>query len=224
MPASDSTPSPIGARPTPWSWWLVVALAFAIAGYALSYLLRRERAFPPDLSESFLTRPWGIYPHVLIGSIALALGPFQFRRNLLLRRRALHRRLGTVYVVCAALTGIVGAYMALYSFGGLTTHLGFGILGALTVTCTVFAYIRIRARDVAAHREWMIRSFALIFAAVTLRIWLPLLVTAYKGDFGPAYAIVSWLCWVPNILLAEWYVRRARGTPAAIVPQHSRLA
>jgi uncharacterized membrane protein len=212
------------ALPPPRSWWVVFSFAVLIALYALSFFPRGESAFPPQLRESFSSRPWGIYPHVLFGAIALILGPFQFRRGLLLRRRALHRRLGLVYVICATLTGVVGLYMATYSFGGLTTHLGFGLLGAFTTATTAVAYARIRAHDVSAHREWMIRSFALIFAAVTLRIELPLLIIAHQGQFSPAYAIIAWSAWVPNLLWAEWYIRHKRGTAAAIVPRHSRAA
>jgi uncharacterized membrane protein len=211
-------------RATPRSWWVVAVLSFLIAAYALSFYIRGRAAFPPDLVESFTARPWGIYSHVLFGALAIVLGPFQFRRNILLRHRALHRNLGRAYVVSALLTGIVGLYMAFYSFGGLNTHLGFGLLGALTTFTTAMAYTRIRARDVSSHREWMIRSFALIFAAVTLRIELPLLIIWNRGDFPPAYAIIAWLCWVPNLIWAEWYVRHSRRTSASIVPQHSKSA
>jgi uncharacterized membrane protein len=200
----------------------MIVLSFIIALYALSFYVRREHAFPPDIRDSFVARPWGIYTHVLFGALALMIGPFQFRRGILLDRRALHRRLGKIYLVAASMTGIVGLYMALYSFGGLNTHFGFGILGVLTTATTVTAFLRIRALDVKHHREWMIRSFALIFAAVTLRIELPLLIVAYKGAFAPAYGIVAWLCWVPNLLWADWYIRYSRRRPASEVPAHSR--
>jgi len=200
----------------------MAVLSFLIVLYALSFWARGDRAFPPDLFASFTARPWGIYSHVLFGAVALAIGPFQFRRGILARRRALHRNLGKAYVTCATMTGFVGLYMSLYSFGGMNTHLGFGVLGALTMAVTAMAYVRIRAFDVVRHREWMIRSFALIFAAVTLRIELPLLIVLHKGAFPPSYAIVSWLAWVPNILWAEWYIRRSRRSPASSVPRHSR--
>ena len=54
----------------------------------------------------------------------------------------------------------------------------------------------------------MLRSYSLIFGAVMLRIWLPLLIIAHGGEFIPAYRIVAWLAWVPNILLVEWLIRR----------------
>ncbi len=63
----------------------------------------------------------------------------------------------------------------------------------------------------------MIRSYALIFAAVMLRILLPLLIIGHNGNFEPAYRWVSWLCWVPNAIWAEWYIHRSRGTVAGIV-------
>ena len=201
-----------------------MVLSFLIVAYALSFYVRRTSAFPPDLRESFLARPWGIYTHVLFGALALGIGPFQFRRGILRNRRALHRNLGKLYLVSATMTGIVGLYMAQYSFGGMNTHLGFGILGVFTAAATLNAYRYIRAFDVRHHREWMIRSYALVFSAVTLRLWLPLLVVAYQGEFAPGYAIVAWLAWVPNILWAEWYVRRTRTRAAADLPVHSRSA
>src|SRR6185503_15306575 len=117
-------------RQTPRGWWPMVVLSFMIALYALSFYARGDRAFSPELFASFTARPWGIYSHVLFGSIALAIGPFQFRRGILSKRRALHRNLGKVYVICAFMTGLVGLYMSAYSFGGINTHLGFGVLGA----------------------------------------------------------------------------------------------
>ncbi len=216
--------APPAAHRTPRTWWLIAFLSFAIGGYALSFYVRRSAAFPPDLVESFTARPWGIYSHVLFGALALILGPFQFRRGILVRHRPLHRNLGRVYVISATMTGFVGLYMAIYSFGGMNTHLGFGILGALTAFTSLMACTKIRALDVRAHREWMIRSFALVFGAVTLRVHLPLLMVVYRGEFAPAYAIVAWLAWVPNVLWAEWYVRYSRRTIAADVPRHSRAA
>ena len=52
----------------------------------------------------------------------------------------------------------------------------------------------------------MIRSASLTLAAVTLRIYLPLLSVTLGLEVG--YVLVAWLCWVPNILLAEWILRR----------------
>lgn len=200
----------------------MLALALAIAGYALSFVVKGNAAFPPNLRSSFEARPWGIYSHVVFGALALALGPFQLRRGLLLRNRPLHRRLGLVYVICSAMTGVVGTYMAVYSYGGLVTHLGFGLLGFATFMTALKPYFHIRAHEVAPHRAWMIRNYALVFAAVTLRIELPLLANAMQ-QFDTPYAMISWLSWVPNLAFAEWYLRRSSST-ASDLPRHSLAA
>ncbi|MGE4609889.1 MAG: DUF2306 domain-containing protein [Paracoccaceae bacterium] len=64
------------------------------------------------------------------------------------------------------------------------------------------------ARDFRSHRRWMIRSFALTLAAVTLRIYLPFFMIFGEMTCAQASLWVAWLCWVPNLALAEWWVRR----------------
>ena len=195
----------------------MVVLAGLTALYALTLAFVGAPVFPPDLRESFLARPWGIYPHAFFGSVAMILGPFQFNRGLL-RNRARHRRLGQVYVAACLIAGVAGLYMAFYSYGGIITNLGFGGLAVALLTTTGLAFRAIKGRQVATHREWMIRSYALIFAAVTLRIEIPLLMTATQGNFDFTYRVVAWLCWVPNLILAETMVRRTRLTAAAGLP------
>jgi hypothetical protein len=48
----------------------------------------------------------------------------------------------------------------------------------------------------------MIYSYAACLAAVTLRLWLPVLSMTFQ-HFVTAYTIVAWLCWVPNIIVAS---------------------
>ena len=77
-------------------------------------------------------------------------------------------------------------------------------------------YRTIRAGDVVAHRRWAVRAFALTYSAVTLRLWLGVLMGAQIGlggvdgdlAFDRAYVVVPFLCWVPNLIAAELYLRR----------------
>ena len=62
-------------------------------------------------------------------------------------------------------------------------------------------------KQVAEHRRWMVRSFSLTYAAVTLRIYLAIL-PALPLAFVSGYRVVSFLCWVPNLVLAELLLRR----------------
>jgi hypothetical protein len=83
------------------------------------------------------------------------------------------------------------------------------MLGTLWLMTGVMAYLRIRQGDVQEHRAWMIRNYALTWSAVMLRLWLPLFfVLGY--DFPEAYTTVAWLCWVPNLLVAELIIRNSK--------------
>ena len=59
------------------------------------------------------------------------------------------------------------------------------------------------------HRRWMVRSLAMTFAAVTLRIYMPL-AGVLGFDLMRAYPAIAWLCWVPNAVLVELYLRMGR--------------
>jgi hypothetical protein len=114
------------------------------------------------------------------------------------------------------LVGGLGALrMATVSQGGLAAHLGFGSLALLWLFGTARGYIAIRSHDEARHRAWMIRSYSLTYAAVTLRIYTPLSLAA-GIPFADAYPVISWLCWVPNLVLAEWFVQRRQAPIAAV--------
>ena len=194
------------------AWWAILVLSWIVVLYGSLYLILRQRMFPPELVDSFKARPWGIYPHVIVGMLGLALGPLQFHPRIQMRT-ALHRTIGKVYVGIAMLVGLVGLYMAWYSFGGPITHMGFGLLAVGVLVTTWTAYRLVRARQFRKHREWMIRSYALMFGAVTLRLWLPLFIIGYQGQFLPAYRWIAWVSWVPNLLVAELYIRRTRTRP-----------
>ncbi|OCA80154.1 hypothetical protein BBH99_04720 [Chryseobacterium contaminans] len=52
-------------------------------------------------------------------------------------------------------------------------------------------------------QQFMVYSYACTFAAVTLRLWYPLLQNI-THDPDKSYLAVAWLCWLPNLLAAYW--------------------
>lgn len=210
---SVSEPRPCIPR---W-WWPIAALVAFVAVYSLRYVVLGERAYIPELAASFNARRTVVLIHTLFGPIALVLGMI----NLLavhqppLRRRT-HRVVGRVYVAAALLLGAAGLALSPHAAGGLVSRLGFLVLALLTLGSAGAGYWHIRHGDVRRHREWMTRSYACIFGAVTLRLWLPMLIAAHGGEFLPAYRWVAWLAWVPNLAFAEWIIRRRRSRRDAL--------
>ena len=118
--------------------------------------------------------------------------------------------MGRTYVLACLIGGLAGGSIALFSSAGLVAGLGFFGLAITWLFCTVRAYLAVRAHDYVTHQRWMTRSFALTFAAVMLRIYIPLAVVTGIG-YEAAYPAIAWLCWVPNLVVAQFLVRSARG-------------
>jgi uncharacterized membrane protein len=201
---------PVGALPPRASraatvlWWVMLLSSVAIAVYGMRYFL-----FAPD-NRHFITYIVPLRLHIAGGMGALLAGPWQFSEKLRARRLSLHRWLGRFYLLEVGLGSVAGFAMALVSMEGLATHLGFGILAMLWFFTGLQAYRMVRRGNIKAHREWMIRNFALTLAAVTLRNYLPLMLFGLHWSFRATYITVSWLCWVPNLLVAEWMISRKR--------------
>ena len=184
-------------------WWVMLFSSLAIVLYGVTYFV----ATPRDAHFARYIFPLRL--HIAGGMGALLFGPWQFSEKLRARALNLHRWLGRFYLLEVALGSLAGFAMALVSEEGLPTHLGFGALAVLWFLTGLQAYLKIRRGNVEAHRHWMIRNFALSLAAVTLRIYIPLMLAGFHWSFHVTYITVSWLCWLPNLLLAEWLVRRS---------------
>ena len=187
-------------------------LGVAIVSYRI-LVLGLERGFP-DMRQHFGHAPV-IWTHVLAAGAALALMPFQFWQGLRSRRRDLHRWLGRAYVLAILLGGLSGLYMAFFASTGTIAGAGFFLLALAWLATTGIAFAKVRSGDIAGHRRWMIRSAALTFAAVTLRIYLPVSMVAGL-PFEPSYTVIAWACWVPNLIAVELWRRRGQVAKAAL--------
>jgi uncharacterized membrane protein len=203
-------------------WVTMMALAALVALTSVRYFfLSPEVAIDGPLARRFAEYITPLLFHAGGGIVALSLGAWGFWgtfRNSYLR---LHRWLGRVYLLAVLVGGTAGFYMALTAFGGLPARIGFGMLALLWLTTGATAYLRIRRGNVRLHREWMIRSYALTFSAVMLRVWLPLFLSM-GYEFPEAYVTVAWLCWVPNLLVAELVISSGKRTARAVLESTPR--
>lgn len=210
--------------------WIWVALSsLAVVGYAVTpYVTASLADLAADhvgLAEDYLNQPLPVvvafYAHVISGGIVLLLSPVQFVGALRARTPRLHRWIGRLILLSVAVAGVSALVIAPFSPAGLSGLFGFGMMAALWLGTASAAYRAIRRRDVPSHQAWMIRNFALTYSAVTLRVWMGLLIFAqvpfggfeFDGAFSNAYSVVPFLGWIPNLVVAELIIRR-RGLPA----------
>jgi len=179
---------------------LLIALAsyrFLALGLPLSF---------PDMIGQIEGQRLAFILHISFAPIALAIGSIQFFMAIR-RRKPLHRWLGRGYGAAILISGIAGVFVALNAAGGLSTQLGFTLLALAWLFTTANAIRHAMARRIGLHRRWMIHSFALTFAGVTLRLYL-LGFMAAGFSYTEASVYLAWLCWLPNLAFACWWLNR----------------
>ncbi len=195
--------------------WLALAFfTVLMARITLDYWpVRRDAGFLQIKQQYLGIVHWeaAFWIHVFTSMLPLLAGFTQFAPSILKNHPAVHRTMGRVYVfsVCF-ITGPASLIMAFYANGGLLSRIAFATLALLWLATTAMGWRTVLQRKWAAHREWMIRSYALTLSAITLRAWKFAIVFAFEPRPMDVYRIVAWLGFVPNVILAEWLIRRWR--------------
>lgn len=196
-------------------WFVFTCFALLVSGYIVvqyfimdgfqTGLVKAKLMYGSKLSEFWYSM---LFTHITTSIVALVIGPFTLSAKFRERNINRHRIVGRIYIVGILLGGVSGLYLSFYATGGLVAKLGFGLLSVFWLTSAYQALHRVKIKD---HRNWMIRNYALTFAAVTLRIWLPLFIVLFGIEqFELSYAIIAWLAWVPNVIVAELFIRKRR--------------
>ncbi len=202
-------------------YWIPFAFFAIIIGlYPLIYYIvdMHDKGLMQTKSAELVHNPvWKtfFYTHITCGGIALLIGWTQFSKRLRFKHLNAHRLIGKIYVIAVFLSSSAGLYIAFFASGGIVCKIGFGALALLWLFTVINAYTTIVKKNIQQHEYWMIANYALTFAAVTLRVWLPLMQIVLHFDFFVAYRIVSWLCWVPNLIIAMIIINNKRKDCAA---------
>jgi hypothetical protein len=189
---------------------ILILLIVSLAANALSYINFNSQYGFLKLKQDAIASGWYLpfyYSHVLIAGLILVAGVFQLhpasRKNFM----KTHKVIGYFYVLGILIFAAPGALvMSLFINRGPLVLSSFFLQTVLWFYFTAMAIISIRKGDITAHKQWMWRSYALTFAAVTLRVYI--FFVSWSIDLGQpvAYAILAWLSWIPNLLLVELFV------------------
>ena len=211
--AAHSPPGSPSRRGVGLCWLALSAVAIAVLA-PLPYIVQPLpdlAANGSEIAANYATRPgWvrsAFAAHVVFAGAALLLSPIQLSGRVRARVPRLHRVIGRIVLFSIAIAGTAGFLLAGVNVAGPVGTAGFGALAVLWVTFALLGLRAILRRDVVAHRRWMLRTFAMTYAAVTLRLWLFALIPLL-GDFRSAYLLVPFLSWVPNLVVVELLLRR----------------
>lgn len=151
---------------------------------------------------------FSFYTHAFTAVVCLFAGFTQFSKDLLIQFPRLHRVIGRIYVFNILIINFpVAMIMAVYANGGLLGKLAFLILNILWFVFTFKAVQFAMNGKIKLHRQFMIRSFALTFSAITLRTWKVILTNTTFIEADDVYVVEAWLGFLPNIIIAEIWIR-----------------
>ncbi|MEV0228396.1 DUF2306 domain-containing protein [Nonomuraea sp. NPDC050786] len=190
---------------------IALSLIPLIAGALRLTELAGGPAIMPETAALAAPLPLGL--HIVSVSAYSILGAFQFVPRLRRRRNGWHRRAGRLLVGSGLLAALTGMWMALFHSrpgdGGLL--LGFRLVfGGVMVVSIVLGFVAIRRRDVAGHRAWMVRGYAIGMGAGTQALTQLPWILMLGAPEGLPRALLMGAAWMINLLVAEWVIRRWR--------------
>jgi uncharacterized membrane protein len=168
--------------------------------------------------------------HIIPGTLFMLLGPLQLSSTIRARHPRWHRVSGRIVVVCGLIIGVSALVMsfAMPAIGGRTQAAATVLFGIFFLFALGKGFWHIRKHEIALHREWMIRAFAIGLAVATVRpiVGLFFATSRFSGltpyeFFGAAF----WTGFVLHLVAAEAWIRNARPSlkypPASTLPRYS---
>lgn len=175
-----------------------ITIPFFSFRYDIGFLLTKQAILHNDIWR------WSFYIHIASSIFVLLFGVFQFIKPLLESFPKLHKLLGKAYVfLILILSAPSGLVMAFYANGGIYAKTSFVIISLLWWLFTFVAFLKIRAKKIKGHIDFMVRSYALTLSAITLRTYVLILPSFIHLHAKDMYTLVAWLSWVPNLIIAE---------------------
>tara|TARA_R110001599_G_scaffold61925_2_gene172488 strand:+ start:4188 stop:4793 length:606 start_codon:yes stop_codon:yes gene_type:complete len=195
--------------------WQLVKVIYSVIAiiFGLLIIVKSLGYFYPDFSQGFLSDKesvfngykYYLYAHIVAAPIAFFVGGFQ----LAYPKTKAHKILGWIYVCSIILFAAPGGfYMAFFAIGGAISTINFALMAILWIYFTLNAFLKIKAGDIQKHQQYMTRSFILTNSAILIRLFS--FVNNHYGliDVTMGYIVISWISWLPWLLIYEWTIRR----------------
>ena len=201
--------------PVPTALLLLVAVPLLAGAFRVIQLAGGPELIPAD--HRFEGFPLPLVVHLVCATVYAIVGAFQLVPRFRNRHRGWHRGAGRVLVVAGLVVAGSALWMTLFYAPkpgtGILLYLLRLVFGSAMAAFLVLGVTTIRQGDVAGHRAWMIRAYAIGVAAGT---------QAFTGGIGEALFgtgvvqgdLAKAAGWMINLVVAEWVIRRP-GTAAS---------
>ena len=188
-------------------FFCALMLATALQYFSISMkngLLQIKPAFQAT------SHPIALCVYICSNMLAMVAVFVQFSKKLRTRHTTMHRWIGRTYVFNVLLVAApAGLIMSFNTDGNFNFRTALTVQSCLWWYFTYTAYWSVIHRDFVGHRHFMVRSFALTLSIITLRLWAVDVTAYFEQPPINLDPITPWLGFIPNALIAEWWIRRA---------------
>ncbi|HEX2909486.1 MAG TPA: DUF2306 domain-containing protein [Chloroflexia bacterium] len=198
--------------------WLIVALLILSAipltagAFRLIELFGGAEITPAN--ARFFMSPLPVVLHILGAAVYAILGAFQFATRFRRRRPGWHRRAGRLLVGCGLVVGGSALWMTLFyphpAGDGELLFVFRLVFGSAMIGAIVLGFAAIRRGEVARHKAWMMRAYAIGLGAGTQVFTLMIgeIITGRPNE--TSRALLMGAAWVINLAVAEWAIRNPK--------------
>lgn len=197
----NKTRSSISGKISRFLWIVTLAIG-------LWFLLSRAIPyfnFADSTYGRFWPIKWWVLGHVVGGTLALIIGPFQFAEGFRVKYMSVHRNMGKIYLSAI----LIGAICSFVMAGTTAIEVSFAwaaglaSLGIAWLVTAGMAYRSVLMKRIDLHKEWMIRSYVVTFGFVTFRLFTDIAMIFELGTFPEVAPTIGWACWVIPLLFTE---------------------
>ena len=173
------------------------------------------------LDDVFARYPALTLIHILPGLLFIVFGPLQFSSTFRRRHLRWHRRSGRILFLCGAVIGLSALVMSLAmpSIGGVNQAAATTLFGLWFLFALGKAFLHILRREIALHREWMIRAFSIGLAVGAIRpIIAVFFATSHYSGLTPHdfFGAGFWIGFVLHLIAAEVWIQWTRPQTTAL--------
>jgi uncharacterized membrane protein len=170
----------------------------------------------PEISTEnarFVAAPFPVIVHILCVSLFSILGALQFSSTLRQRRTQWHRVSGRIVAASGIIAALSGLWMTVMypippELQGDLLYLVRIFVSVAMLLSIFMAVAAVKGGDIATHRAWMIRAFALgQGAGMQVVVLLPWMLLIGKPSILQRDVLMS-LAWLINLLIAEMAIQR----------------
>ena len=200
--------------------WIAL-IVLCVIGAAAAIRRMTALAFPPrrapaqfgDLDAQFAAKSIETLVHIVPALALVILIPFQFSRKFRARHLQAHRWMGRVAMLLSLVIGISGLVLIRHPVAGASEVAAILFFDTLFLVALGKSYVHIGRREVAQHREWMIRAMSVAVGVATVRpIMGVFFATSRLTGLTPHefFGIAFWIGFTMTYAAGEWWIRRTK--------------